>query len=120
MAAMGSNEKIVLTDDEVIEVGALSAYLSIEQIADYFGISRVTFYAIMERQPDVALQYKKGKSKSIQDVAKSLIMQGREGNTAALIFYLKTQAGWKETAVTELSGSVELKEIRNVIVDPKA
>jgi hypothetical protein len=118
MAAIGSNEKIVLTDEEVIEVGALAAYLSMEQIADYFGIVRGTFYKIMERQPDVAEQYKKGRARTIQSAAKSLIMQGHEGNTAALMFYLKTQAGWKETQVTEHAGGISITEIKNTIVDP--
>lgn len=91
----------MLTREEVIEVGALASYLSKEQIADYLGFSRETWYDIEKRQPYVLTQYKNGKAKAIQGVAKGLIRQAHDGNTAAAIFYLKTQAGWKETQVVE-------------------
>jgi hypothetical protein len=88
----------------VIEVGALAAVLSQEQIADYFGIARNTFIAICERQPEVLEQYKKGKARAIGTVAKGLVKQAMEGNTSAAMFYLKTQAGWRETNVQEITG----------------
>ena len=119
MAAFGSNEKIVFNDEQIAQIEALGAYLSLEQVADYFGVSKPTFYAIMDRQPEVGLRYKEGKAKAIQNMAKSLIMSGLEGNTAAQCFYLKTQAGWKETAVTEHAGDVTLRAITRTIVDPK-
>lgn len=86
-----------LDDKQIAQVEALASVLTLEQIADYFGISRPTFNAICERQPEVFLHYKKGKSKAIANVAKNLIQQAQDGNTTAIIFYLKTQAGWKET-----------------------
>lgn len=109
MAAFGSNEKIVLTDDEIIKVEALGSYLSLEQVADYIGVSKATFYAIMERQPEVGIRYKAGKARAIENMAKSLIMTGLEGNVAAQTFYLKTQAGWKETQVQEHKGGVTIQ-----------
>ena len=44
----------VLTDDELIQVEKLSAVLSVEQMSDYLGIGRTTFYEIMKRQPQVS------------------------------------------------------------------
>jgi hypothetical protein len=35
----------------------------------------------------------------------TLFQQAKKGNTTALIFWLKTRAGWKETQVNELTGS---------------
>ncbi len=93
----GGRPAIVLPDEQVAQVEALGAVLSIEQIADYFGISKTTFYAIMERQPEVSERYKKGKAKAIGSVAQGLLQQARDGNTTAAMFYLKTQAGWRET-----------------------
>lgn len=87
----------VLTDEEKAQVEALAACLSTEQIADYFGISRTTFYNIMERDPEVAVRYKKGRAKAIRDIAGSLIQEAKEGNATLKMFYLKTQAGWRET-----------------------
>lgn len=93
----GGRPPITLKDEQVAQVEALGAVLSIEQIADYFGISKTTFYAIMERQPEVCERYKKGKAKAIGAVAQGLLQQARDGNTTAAMFYLKTQAGWRET-----------------------
>lgn len=104
----GGQPPHVFTPEQVIEVGALAAVLSQEQIADYFGIARNTFTAICERQPEVLEQYKKGKARAIGTVAKGLVKQAMDGNTSAAMFYLKTQAGWKETNVQE-----ENKEAKN-------
>ena len=54
-----------------------------------------------QRQPEVYERYKKGKAKAIQKMAGGLIEQAVSGNTAAAIFYLKTQAGWKDTTAAE-------------------
>ena len=97
----GGRPATVLDDDQMAQVEALGAVLSIEQIADYFGISKPTFYAIMERQPDVSLRYKRGKAKAIGSVSQGLLKKAREGDNTAAIFYLKTQAGWKETQTLE-------------------
>jgi len=52
---------------------------------------------MMERQPEISLRYKKGKAKAIGSVSKGLLQKAIAGDNAAAIFYLKTQAGWKET-----------------------
>jgi len=87
----------VLTDEERVQVEALASVLTSEQIADYLGIGRTTFYEIMDRDADVSERYKKGRARAINDVANGLIAQAKEGNVAASIFYLKTKAGWRET-----------------------
>lgn len=92
---------VELSEEQISEVRALSSVLSKDQVADYFGVSHVTFNAIEKRQPEVELAYKQGKARAIADIAGNLIGQARQGNTAASIFYLKTQAGWKETKVVE-------------------
>ena len=94
-----------LDDKQITQVEALAAFLTLEQIADYFGVTRPTFDAICQRQPEVFLQYKKGKSKAIASISQNLIKQAQDGNTTAAIFYLKTQAGWKETQVVDNTSS---------------
>ena len=101
----GGQPQKTLTPDQVAEVSTLAAVLNQDQIADYFGISRPTFAAICERQPEVFLQYKKGKARAIGTVAKGLLQKAREGDTASAIFYLKTQAGWRETQVIDNKSS---------------
>ena len=92
---MGRKPKTI-TDEQRAQVEALAAYLSQDQIADYLGMTRPTFAALMDRDEDVSLRYKRGKAKAIADVATGLLMQAREGNVGAAAFYLKTQAGWRE------------------------
>lgn len=86
-----------LTGEQTVQVEALAAYLSQDQIADYFGITRPTFAAMIERDADISLRYKRGKAKAIGAVAQNLIKKAREGDNACMMFYLKTQAGWRET-----------------------
>jgi hypothetical protein len=93
----GGRPAKTLTDKQRAQVEALAAYLTQEQIADYFGIARNTFTAIMEREPEVSERYKRGKAKAIGAIAQSLIQQARDGDKVAAMFYLKTQAGWRET-----------------------
>tara|TARA_R110002153_G_scaffold110456_2_gene251759 strand:- start:530 stop:904 length:375 start_codon:yes stop_codon:yes gene_type:complete len=102
---LGGRPEIVFTNEQVTELKALSAVLSKRQLADYFCISETTLRAIESRQPEVSDAYKKGKARAIASVAGNLITQAKAGNTAASIFYLKTQAGWKETTGLDLSSS---------------
>ena len=86
-----------LSDEQKAQVEGLAAYLSTEQMADYFGITRNTFAAMMKRDPDIFERYKRGKAKAIGAVAQGLLQKARDGDTTSAIFYLKTQAGWRET-----------------------
>lgn len=94
-----------LDEKQIAQVEALASVLTLEQIADYFGIARNTFNAICERQPEVSAHYKKGKTKAVANVAQNLIKQAQDGNTTAIIFFLKTQAGWRET--TDINANVK-------------
>lgn len=102
---------IELDADQVREVETLAALLSQDQIADYFGIGRTTFYEICKRQPDVAERYKRGKAKAIAHVAKGLLQRARDGCKTSSIFYLKTQAGWRETDRLEHAGGLTINVI---------
>ena len=109
--------QIVLTPEQVVEVETLAALLSQEQIADYFGIGRSTFRAICERDEEVLVRYKRGKAKAIAHVANGLLQKARAGCKTSSIFYLKTQAGWRETAEIEHSGTT-VSHITREIVSP--
>lgn len=92
-----ARSKASLTEDEIIQIEALACTLNLDQIADYFGISRRTFGRIAESNPEIGARYKKGKARIIRKVANRLIDLVDKGDKAAIIFYLKTQAGWRET-----------------------
>ena len=105
----GGRQPVVFTPEQVVQVEALAAVLTKGQMADYFGVSEVTLKAIENRQPEVSLAYKKGRGKAIAGVGSNLISQARSGNVAAAIFYLKTQAGWKED-------QTEIRELPPIII----
>jgi hypothetical protein len=101
---MGRKPK-TLTDEQRAQVEALAAYLSQEQIADYFGIGKTTWFAMMNRDPDISERYKRGKAKAIGAVAQGLLQDARNGDRLSRLFYLKTQAGWRETTAHDHSSS---------------
>lgn len=88
-----SRPAFTLTDAQKAEVETLAAVLNAEQVADYFGIGRRTFYDMMKRDEEIAARYKRGKARAIGAIAQGLIAKARGGDTASMIFYLKTQAG---------------------------
>jgi len=92
----GGRPIIELTSEEITQLEALAAVLTKGQIADYFSISETTLRAIEERQPEVSDAYKKGRVKQCASMGSNLIQLAKKGNVAANIFYLKTQAGWRE------------------------
>jgi hypothetical protein len=92
-----SRPHITLTDAQRAEVETLSAVLNAEQIADFLGFGRTTFFALLNRDEDLAERYKRGKARAIGAVAQSLVTKARAGNVTAMIFFLKTQGGWRET-----------------------
>ena len=104
-----------LRPDQIAEVETLAAVLTAQQMADYFGIGRTTFFALIERDPEIGERYKRGKARAVGSVAQSLIAKARAGNVIAMIFYLKTQGGWRETQEIE---HVAIDRITRVIVDP--
>jgi hypothetical protein len=97
---MSNNEtgrhKIVFNDEQIAKVEDLARNLTIQQIADYFGICERTFREIRDRDFAVFTAYKKGKAKSIEHVASKLMENINKNDTTSIIFYLKTQAGWSE------------------------
>lgn len=114
----GGRPQKSLSDDQLIEVEKLAAYLTVEQIADFFSIGKTTFYRIAERQPEVMERYKKGKSKLIANVAQSLIKKALDGDTTSAIFLLKTQGGWSEKQVidhTSSDGSMSTPKTINLV-----
>jgi hypothetical protein len=106
----GGRDPVVFDEAQIAQVEALSAVLTKGQMADYFGICENTFREVEKRQPEVSEAYKRGKGKAIAGVGSNLISQARKGNVAAAIFYLKTQAGWKED-------QVEVRDLPPIVIN---
>lgn len=87
----------MLNEKELEEVHTLAPYLTVPQLADHFEIGHRTFWSLMKRQPEVEARYKNGRAKVIAVLAKSLVRDALNGDKISRCFYLKTQAGWRET-----------------------
>ena len=120
------SKKITLDEAQIAQVEALSAYLPINRIADYFGFSETTFHEIKKRQPEVLVAYNKGVAKACSYVGSTLMGFIREKeNTAtklnATMFYLRTKGGWgsenkndNEPVCLTFSGEQTPAEILNI------
>jgi len=88
------------TDENRTKIKAWAAVgVRHEDIAAKLGISADTLVKYYRQELD------DGRIDANAQIGKSLYEQAKAGNTTAMIFWLKTRAGWKETNVTELTGS---------------
>ncbi len=85
-----------LSEAQIQEIESLSGHFNVQQMADHFGISRDTFFKLKRNNPEIQRLYKKGRSTIIKGMVNVLIKAASEGNITAAMFYLKTQAGWRE------------------------
>ena len=108
------------TDHERKQVEAMSGYgLPIEQIAILVrnGIDSDTL------RKHFATELVAGKAKANSGVGRTLFQKAMGGDTAAMIWWSKTQMKWKETQAHELTGADGapfVARIERVIVDHTA
>lgn len=84
-----------------------------EDIASVLNISHDTLVKYYKEELD------KGRIEANASVAETLFKQAKEGNTTAMIFWLKSRAKWKETSQHEISGNpdgtpVEVKIVTGI------
>ena len=79
--------------------------LTQEQIAAALGISESTLHKRKQENTEFTAAIKRGKAKGIALVTNKLMESIKGGNMTGMIFFLKTQAGWKETNVQEHTGA---------------
>lgn len=70
--------------------------LTQQQIADSLGISVSTIESRLRESEEFKDAIKKGKAKGVAVIANQLFEKAKSGDTTSMIFFLKTQAGWKE------------------------
>lgn len=111
----------VLSDEQIKEVAELAeSGLNCEQIAHYFGMGETTFLELRNRDKKVSVAYKMGRSAGLKKATGLLWRKMLDGDTASIIFYLKTQGRWSEKNnlnVISEDGSMSPKEIKVVFED---
>lgn len=88
--------KFAFSNQDLETVQMLSSSMSVQQVADYFGISKTTYYEAAKRQPELLERYKRGKSRRIAEYGELVHQHILNGDKDMLKFYLRTQAGWSE------------------------
>lgn len=69
-----------------------------EEIADIIGVSAVTFTKMAKDSPEFSLALRLGKAKAKAIVSETAFKMATSGRNAPMTqFWLRTQAGWKET-----------------------
>ena len=80
-----------------------------EQIAKILGVALNTMKRYYREELDLGL------SRANAVIASTLFAQAKGGNTTAMIFWLKTRGGWRETAKIEHAGApgepIEIRQL---------
>ena len=65
-------------------------------IADHLGITRPTFDAILDRDPEAAHLYARGLAEGLAEIHRTAFKEAKAGNPAMIQLVLKTKGGWRE------------------------
>lgn len=107
-----------LTPEQVQELKTLGAFMTMEQAANYFGFKdRGTLSRILEENPDYKALWKQGKAKAIAMVSSKLMQLCQTGDRASIFFFLKTQAGWRETSQVDHTSSDGSMSPKGPVID---
>lgn len=99
-----------LTEDGLILLeGWARDGLTDEQIANNMGIATSTLYEWKKKYPEISNTLKKTKEVVDRQVENALFKKAIEGDTTAMIFWLKNRRSndWRDRKETALSGSVQ-------------
>lgn len=101
--AKGKYEKWLEPDGLTLLEGWARDGLTDEQIAHNMGITRKTLAEWKNRYSDICDTLKKGKDVVDYEVENALLKQAREGNTTAIIFWLKNRRPnkWRDKPADE-------------------
>lgn len=89
------------TEDELKQIETMSAMgITHDQMSTILGVDAKTL------RKRCSKQLGQGSIKATMKVAQNLFKQATEqGNTAAMIFWMKARAGWSEKTRTEITGA---------------
>ena len=107
--AKGVYKEWIQGDNLLLLQGWARDGLTDEQIAHNMGINRDTLYTWKNRFPVIADTLKKTKEVVDRQVENALFKKAIEGDTTAMIFWLKNRRplDWRDRKETALSGAVQ-------------
>ena len=112
-----------LVEIDIKKVEALAANgLTMQEISDALGIHPATLYRRKAKETEIQAAIRRGRAKGLAVVTNKLMEQAKAGNIAAIIFYLKARAGWRDTQsidVTNSDGSLSPLDVTVTYVNPE-
>jgi len=94
--------KLQISPDHILTIETMAANgATLDQIATVLGISPRTLDNWLQRE-DVRQCYNRAKLQAIDRIAGALYAKALAGDVTCMIFYLKTQAGWREVKESQL------------------
>lgn len=98
--------ELEVTDALIKEVGMLGGHgLLLTDIRNYYGFGAFesSWFTLLKKHPRMVDAWIEGRAKTGAWVAQQLINKMKQGNVAAMIFYLKTQMHWVEKHSLEVT-----------------
>lgn len=101
---------LIITPEIIAEIEEMSGNgLTEQQIHRYYGLGHTYWNKLKKLNKDVRRAVWKGKSSTIKFVAGCVMDRIRAGDLVAMMFYLKTQAHWREKTTINVKGDVKSK-----------
>ena len=109
---------IVLTKDDIERAAKMAAVgVNNDQLADYFEVSHAHWDVLLKRTPELRKAIKKARSGANVAMGATLFQRAMRGDTAAAIFWLKTQGRWREVSQAEAAGNTKRAVKLNYSID---
>ena len=119
MARNGNTPTFMPSEEDVKEVEMLAGLgLTKYLIQNYFGHSKDVWTKAEKRTPELRKAFNRGQAKTIARVSGKLYDLIMAGNLQAIIFYLRTRAGWSEKYNPEMDCNVTEPAISISVTDP--
>lgn len=102
--------------EEVEKLASLG--ISVLQIAHFFDMTEKSLYRKAEKAPEIMMAINKGRSKGVIQVAAKLYEKIQQGDTKAIMFYLRAKGGFNDTLrVDHTSSDGSFGERKNPIAN---
>lgn len=119
MAKHGTTPTFMPGQEQIDEVEVLAgAGLTKYLIQNYFEVSADVWTKAERREPTLRKAFLRGQARTIARVSSRLFEQIEAGNLQAIMFYLKTRAGWSEKYNPEADCNVTDPTISINVTDP--
>lgn len=73
--------------------------VTVLQIAHFFDMTEKSFYRKAEKDPEIMNAVNRGRARGIVSASGKLYQKMQEGDTKAIMFFLRARAGWNDSTL---------------------